>query len=116
MSYDEKYRKRTVEYLEEGHSYRVTAETFGISTRTLGNWVEKYKATGSLASSPAKSRLRKIAPDKLKLYIQEHPDAYQLEIAGEFGCTQQAIHKALKRLGITRKKRPNATKNNAWNK
>ena len=116
MSYDEKFRKRTVEYLEEGHSYRATAKIFGISTRTLSNWVEKYRSTGSLASSPAKSRLRKIAPDKLKLYIFENPDAYQSEIAREFGCTQQAIHKALKRLGFTRKKRPNVTKSNAPNK
>ncbi len=36
--------------------------------------------------------------------IKEHPDDTQEEIAKEFDCCTQAISKALKRNGITRKK------------
>ncbi|MDR1067600.1 MAG: transposase, partial [Clostridiales bacterium] len=41
MSYDKKYRKRTIEYHEEGHSIRETAKTFGISPNTLNAWLKQ---------------------------------------------------------------------------
>ena len=58
-----------------------------------------------------RSLFKKIDPDKLKKYIEEHPDAYLREIAEEFGCSVNAVSKALKRLKITRKKRLYAIKN-----
>jgi hypothetical protein len=36
--------------------------------------------------------------------VAEHPDAYQSEMAQAFGVRLFAMQKALKRLGITRKK------------
>jgi len=54
--------------------------------------------------------VKKINPDKLKDYVAQHPDAYQKEMAREFGCSQSAIQKALKRLKITRKKKQRDTK------
>ncbi len=36
--------------------------------------------------------------------MEEHPDAYQSEMAKQFNCTPEAIRKALKRLKIIRKK------------
>lgn len=115
MSYDGKFRKRALEYLED-HAFRETAEIFGVTTRTLSKWKKQYKLTGNLESSYAKTRLRKIDPNKLKQYIEEHPDAYQYEIAEEFDCTQQAVQAALKRLGFTRKKRVKGIKSNVRNK
>ena len=105
MSYDIKFRERTIEYLGLGHSYRKTAETFGISPNTLNTWVNKYRTTGSMEDSPTKRRRRKISPEKLKEYISANPDSYQSEAAKHFGCSQQAICKALKRDKLTRKKR-----------
>ena len=105
MSYDKRFRKRTIEYLESGNSYRKTAATFGISPNTLNRWVKKYRTTGSLEDAPIKRRMRKIAPEELKAYILANPDSYQSEAAKHFGCSQQSICKALKRDKITRKKR-----------
>jgi len=51
-----------------------------------------------------KRSFKKIAPLKLKAYVAQHPDAYQKEIAKEFGCAPSAVQKALKRWKITRKK------------
>ncbi|MDR1066216.1 MAG: helix-turn-helix domain-containing protein, partial [Clostridiales bacterium] len=48
MSYDKKYRKRTIEYHEEGHSIRETAKTFGISPNTLNAWLKQYRDNGGL--------------------------------------------------------------------
>ena len=50
------------------------------------------------------------------LKIEKHPDAYLVEIAEEFNCSECAIRKALKKLNITRKKRQLHTKNNVRKK
>lgn len=109
MSYDIKFRERTIEYFHKGNGWQKTADTFGISTNTLGKWLRK-KAEGDLSDTPVTRRKRKIIDEELRRYISKNPDAYQSEIAEHFGCTQQSICTALKRNGITRKKRQNVTK------
>ena len=42
--------------------------------------------------------------EKLKAYVAEHPDDTLEELALVFGCCNQAINNAYRRLGITRKK------------
>ena len=62
------------------------------------------KETGTLESKKRKETWRKIDPKKLKEYLKQYPDAYLKEIADEFGCSDVAIIKALRRLKISRKK------------
>ena len=38
---------------------------------------------------------KKIEPEKLRDYVEEHPDAYQKEITEIFGCTGSAIGQTL---------------------
>lgn len=104
MSYDIKYRRRALEYLGEGHTYRETAAVFSISTSTLVKWKSQLKEKGTLAPKQRRQTWRKIDPEKLREYVAEHPDAYQHEIAAAFGVRLYAIQRALKRLKITRKK------------
>jgi transposase len=110
MSYDIKFRERAIAYLEKGHSWVETTTAFGISEYTLNRWLKK-KAAGDLSDTPVRTRKRKIASEALKAYVAENPDAYQAEMAEFFGCSQQAICMALKRNGISRKKRQNDIKN-----
>lgn len=105
MSYDIKFRKRRIEYLESGHTYRETAQTFGISPNTLATWVKKQKETGSLQDPPKQRNPKKINPKTLQEYLEEHPDAYQSEIAEYFHCKQSSVSKYFKKHGYTRKKR-----------
>jgi transposase len=105
MAYDEKYRIRAVEYRKEGHTIEQTAKVFKISTTTVKDWTKKYDDTGEIKDKPLKRTFKKIDPVKLESYMEEHPDAYLLEIAKAFSCSDAAVVKALKRLGITRKKR-----------
>ena len=104
MSYDIKYRQRAISYLNEGHSFRETAAVFKVSTITLQTWKSLLNETGTLLPKKRKATWRKIDPIKLREYLDEHPDTYQYEIAEAFGVRLYAIQKALKRLGITRKK------------
>jgi transposase len=104
MSYDKKYRQRAIGYLEEGHTYRETAEVFKVSTTTLQGWKSLLKETGNLEPKKRKETWKKIDPQKLCQYVADNPDAYQHEIASAFGVRLYAIQRALKRLKITRKK------------
>ena len=87
-----------------GHTQKETAATFGISTFTLWKWKSQLNETGNLSPKKRKEYWKKIAPDKLREYLEAYPDAYQEEIAEAFGVSQSAVQKALMRLKITRKK------------
>ena len=111
MSYSEDYRKRTIEYRGEGHTLKETHKAFKVSISTIRTWEKQWEEKGSLAPAPVVRKPKKIEPEKLKIYVQEHPDAYPKEIAKEFGCCETAIRKAFDRLRITRKKRRRITGN-----
>ena len=104
MSYDVKFRQRALEYWEAGHSKRATSAVFKISTSTLQGWKSKLNETGNLETKKRSATWRKIEPEKLMEYLKQHPDAYLKEIAKEFGCSDVAVLKALRRLKISRKK------------
>ena len=105
MSYDEKYRKRTLEYRHEGHTLAQTSKTFRVSVTTICKWENQLRKEGNLKRRPIQRHFKKIDPEKLKEYVAANPDAYLREIADVFQCCQTAIRKSLQRLKITRKKR-----------
>jgi len=116
MSYSEDFRKRVMFYLDEGHTWEEAKSTFKISNAAISNWRQKYKETGEVKDAPPRRKgYRKLEPAKLIAYVDEHPDAYLKEIGEAFGCSDTAVMKAFKRLGITRKKRPNGTANKEQN-
>ena len=72
----------------------------------ISSWREKYKETGEVKDAPRRPKaFKKLDPEKLIAYVEEHPDAYLKEIGDVFGCSDTAVLKAFRRLGITRKKR-----------
>ena len=83
---------------------RQTAEAFGITLRTLANYLRRNREA-CLAPKPRRSSPTLIDNQKLRFFIQEHPDAYLREIAEDFGCTIQAVFYACKSLKISLKKR-----------
>lgn len=116
MAYSEDLRKKVIEYLGNGHSQREAQEVFGICLDTVNRWNQKYQKTGEVKDTPPRRRFKKLDPEALRAYIHKHPDAYLSEIAEEFGCSETAVSKALKKLGITRKKRPRGIANKSANK
>ena len=99
-----------------GKSYEDTGKVFGVSASTVHRWVRQYEETGDLSNKPLNRSFKKIDPEKLKAYVAEHPDDTQQEVATVFGCCNQAISQAYRRLGITRKKRHSVIKNRAKKK
>ncbi len=89
-----------VDKKDQGYSYRELAEEFNHSTSTLQKWKK------SIEKKPYKRKPSKIDDDLLRKDVEMYPDAYQHEIAVRFNCTGSGIGVALRRIGITRKKRP----------
>lgn len=111
MSYSKDLRERAVSYRLEGHTLEETARVFKVGKTAVGNWVKKYEATGNLSDKELQRKPKKLPPEELLAYVEEHPDAFQWEIGKVFGCSDVAVSKAFKRLGITRKKKCTAIRN-----
>jgi transposase len=105
-AYSEDLRMRAIKYVESGHKYKESAERYGISERTICNWVRLKKESGSLKVEVVPRSPHKLHNDELLAYVKANPDAFLREIAEHFGCSKSAVHKALKRLGVTYKKTP----------
>jgi putative transposase len=103
MSYSKDYKKRAVEYKREGHTVSETREAFRMAESTLHQWEKEYDA--GFPEKPKRTCEKKINKEALRRAVEECPDSELSELAEPFGCTPQAIFYALKRMGITRKKR-----------
>jgi transposase len=104
MSYDKKFRESVLDFIDKGNTQETAHKLFGVGTTTIKEWKRLKHETGSLEARPLDRKGRKICAEELETYIAEHPHSYQNETAEHFGCTQPAVHYALKRLNITRKK------------
>ncbi len=81
-------------------SFRKVAKRFDVGVASVMRWSKRLK--------PLKSRNKpatKIDMSTLKKDIEENPDSYQSERAQRFGVTQNGIWHAMKRLGVTYKKK-----------
>ena len=104
MTYSQDLRKKAVEYVESGKSQIEAAVVFGVTSRTIWNWIQRKKQ-GSLKPKSYETSPRKIDNNRLIQYLKQHPDAYLREIAEEFGVDPSAVFYACKRLKLTLKKR-----------
>ena len=109
MSYSKDYREQTIEYRQAGHTLEETHQVFKVSISTIREWEKRLKERGDLEKNELHRNFRKIDPEKLKAYVEEHPDAYQSEMAEAFGCSESGIRDALRNHRITRKKRQRGT-------
>jgi transposase len=106
MAYEEKFRKKAVEYKDNGHTFEQLEETFGISSYAYYKWRRNKEISGFyvLPKEGKATRRRKVDPDELLKIVEAKPDLFLKEIAKEFNCSAVAIHKRLKKMKITRKK------------
>ena len=112
MAYSIDYRKAAIEFKQSGNTFAQLKRVFKITPRTYYQWLELQETTGSLQFRNASERRGKIDPDELKQALEEKPDAYLRELAVKFDVSVVAIHKRLKKLKITYKKRRSRTLKN----
>jgi transposase len=101
MTYSLDFRQQVLRIkAQEKLSFRQTAKRFGISPTSLLQWMERVEPKRT------RNKASKIDMQALKEDIERNPDAYQYERARHFGMSQQGIARAMKRLGVTYKKKP----------
>jgi len=104
-------RTKALAQVDAGAPKTQIARNLLISRNTLYNWIALHKRTGCLQPGKAPGAKPKIDLEKLREHVRAHPDDTLNEMAEVFGVTGPAIHAALKKLGITRKKRASFSKN-----
>ena len=101
MTYSADFREKVQEIKEkEGLTYAETAKRFGIGTTSLVRWKDGFEPKRTRNKPPTKINM-----EALKQDVEQYPDAYQYERAKRFGVSQGGIGSALKRLGISCKKK-----------
>jgi transposase len=116
MAYSEDFRRRAVELHKSGEwSTRELQELFGAAHTTVTRWVRLEAATGGVNDPPSnRGRDPKIDAQRLAVvreWVDAKPDALLRELAESYrektgdAVSDPTMCRALKRLGITRKKR-----------
>jgi len=100
-SYD--LRVRAVSYVRSGGSKAEAARLFGVTRRTIYNWLEMGDDLRQKVKPGPKSS-RKVCEERLKELVAARNDARLIELARHFGVHPSTISRVLKRLDITRKK------------
>jgi transposase len=102
-------RKKIVNFVNAGNTKAEACKVFKIGKTTLYEWLKKLR-NGSLERKKRVNKARKLDEKKLVQCVKECPDKTISEMAAEFKLSKNCIWKGLKRLKITRKKRPQYTK------
>ena len=105
-SYSIDLRERVLKHLEKNPDKKEASSLFQMGIATIYRWVSRKKIKGNVEPLRRKYAYKKIDDQKLIEYVDVHPDHFLSEIAENFDLTPQAIFYALKRLKITRKKKP----------
>jgi len=99
-------RKAAVASVENGKVQSKVADYFGISLKTLSNWLRKSRQTGDLSPAIKSSyKSRKVNRSMLQIQIQREPDSTLSELANQFLTSISNIDYHLRKMKITRKKK-----------
>lgn len=106
MTYSSDFRRKVISVREkEKLTIAEVASRFHVGIASVTRWLKNPE--------PKKTRNKpatKIDMDALARDVQDYPDAYQYERARRLGVSEKGIGHALRRMGITYKKKPTASK------
>ena len=108
LTYSQDLRDRVLAAYDRGLPTKQIAETFAVSPAWARRVKQCRRETGRTTPLPRGGpRIIKIDLQRLAELVEQQPDATLLELRDRLGvkCTESAICLALKRLGLTFKKR-----------
>lgn len=101
MAYSKDFRKKVQSIrAERGLSLLATAELFGVGASSIQRWTQKPEPCKTRDKPATKIDMEALARD-----VEERPDDFQYERAARLGVSESCVGKALKRLGLSRKKK-----------
>lgn len=108
VTYSQDLRDRVLAAYDRGQKTKEIAETFAVSRAWARRVKQCRRESGRTTPLPrGGATVVKIEMWRLKQLVEEQPDATLLELRDRLGidCTESAMCRALKRLGMTFKKR-----------
>lgn len=103
-------RQKVISFVGQGGSKRTAAKLFNIGEDTIYRWIRRDKL-GNLEPKKRTDFPTKVPLETLRKYVEEHPDHTLKEIGQSVKLSPSKVWKHLKRLNLTRKKRPRSTLN-----
>lgn len=103
-------RKKVISFVAQGGSKRTAAKLFNMGEDTIYRWIRRDNL-GDLAPKKRTEFPTKVPLEKLRKYVEDHPDHTLKEIGIAVGLHTSKVWKHLKTLKLTRKKRLHSTKN-----
>ena len=108
-------RKRIMAHYEQHRSPKLTSEVFNISISIIYDWKRLKEATGDIKAKEGyqKGYGHKIEPEKFKKIVELNPGLTLEALVKKSGVKMSIMtcSRGLKKLNITRKKRPMDLKN-----
>ncbi len=98
-------RKRIVESVISGKTYKEVSKLFSVSVSVIGRWYRCYKAEGHYKARIRPGAKRKIDMVELELYMSKNSDTTLKEISEKFQVSIWTAHYWLKELGFSYKKK-----------
>ena len=101
-------RDRVIALRHDGRPTQEVAELLGVSKSWVRRVMQTLRETGRTEPLPRGGwRYQKIDPAKLRALWEQQPDATAAELHAKLGvdCSVSAVDEALRRLGLTFKKR-----------
>ena len=101
MPYSLDLRQRVIAFIENGGAITQASKLYKISRATIYRWLNRK----NLAPTIVTRRQRKLDWQALAEDVKAEPEARLIDRAKKFGVRPNAIHYALKKMKITRKKK-----------
>lgn len=98
-------REKVMAYIASGGGKREASKVFNIGEDTIYRWIRRQKA-GSLAAIKRTQYPCKLSSYELIKYVEENNDHTLTQMALALKVGRSTVFRWLKRLNITRKKRP----------
>lgn len=105
-SYSNDLRKKAIECVKEGSTYKQVSARFKVSLAAIGKWYKRYKEEGLYEQKHRGGSTKRIDILKLTRYVESNPDMKLKEAAKEFGVSTFTISYRLRELGFSYKKKP----------
>jgi len=111
MAHSVDLRKRILDFIEDNGTKAEASRRFAVARSTIDRWLAADDPFAIKKTGPKKMRV--IDEEALKKHVADFPDLTQKERAAHFGVSEFCINYGLRKLGITRKKRPSDINNAA---
>jgi transposase len=95
-------RQRVVEFVRGGGSKAEAARRFKVGEASVYRWL---KPGGLMYQRPGPRRAHKLDWEQLRRHVETQPDQTQAERARHFQVSRHCIWNALRKLGVTHKKK-----------